>query len=150
MWLLLVGLPAVNDRPVVFVSVSHTVPSSLRNVRRNGVFCTFTCRPGVVTVNVLPSTTLIAGRTQVLIIVSEVFVLNAAPPGSIRTRTTFASTNSNFTLAVAQVNVSSFSELLNQETMLPGSARLMAGRLSRRANESVVARFTGAFCPATI
>src|SRR5664279_2878447 len=113
MSLLLVGLPDTNARPVVFVSVSHTVPSSLRNVRRKGVFCTSTRSPGVVTVKVLPSTTLIGGRVQLLITVNEVLVLNAALLGSIRTRTTFASTNSNFTLAVWQVKVSSFSVLLD-------------------------------------
>ncbi len=76
--------------------------------------------------------------------VKEAFVLKGTPPGSSRTRATLASIRFNFTTAVAQVKVSSFCELLNQETTLPGSTRLMAGRLSRRDKESVVARFTSA------
>src|ERR1700683_5044121 len=117
-------------KPVALVSVSQTVPSVLRNVRRNGVLDTSTRRPEVVTVSVLPSTTVIGGSTQFLMTVKEAFVLKGTPLGSKRTRATFASIRFNFTTAVAQVKVSSFCELLNQETTLPGSARLRAGRLS--------------------
>ena len=139
--LLLVGLPGVNDRPVVFVSVSQTVPSSLRNVRRNGDFCTFTCRPDVaIVVSVLTSVTVIGGRDQFLMTVKDAFVLNAVTVGSMRTRTTLASRKSSFTLAVAQTKVSSFRELLDHEVTLPGSAAAMSGSPRRTPNRSV-ARF---------
>src|ERR1017187_7296821 len=139
----LVVEPGAMVKPVALVSVSHTVASGLRKVRWNGILETSTRRPEVVMVSVLPSTTVIEGSTQFLMTVKEAFVLKATPLGSRRTRATFASTRFNFTTAVAQVNVSSFSELLNQETTLPGSAILMAGRPRRKAKESVVARFTG-------
>src|SRR5271154_1020716 len=131
-------------KPVALVSVSQIVPSVLRNVRWNGVLETSTRRPEVITVSVLPSVTVMGGNTQFLITVKEAFVLKGAPFGSRRTRATFASMRFNFTTAVAQVKVSSFNELLDQETTLPGSAKLMAGRPSRKAKESVVARFTSA------
>src|ERR1043166_2189789 len=98
----------VNASPVALVSVSHTVPSSLRKVRWNaGVLVTSTRRPEVVTVNGLPSTTALGGRVQFLTTVKEAFVLNATPLGAMCTRTTFASTNSTLTTAPLQVNVSS-------------------------------------------
>src|SRR5271170_1082537 len=103
--------------PVVFVSVSQTVPGAAnegcRNVRRNGVMDTSTSIFEVVTLNGLATTTRIGGNTQFLTTVKDPFVLKAVPVGSMRTRTTLASRMSSFTTAVWQVKVSSFRELLN-------------------------------------